>query len=194
MKRVSNIKRETKETKINLTLNLDGKGEFIGKTGIGFFDHMLELLIKHSNFNLRLDIKGDLEVDAHHSVEDIGISLGEGLKKALGDKMSIERYGSMILPMDEVLVMLALDLSDRPYLNFDVNIPYEVIGNFETELVEEFFRAFSVSGGINMHVKLLEGKNTHHIIEGAFKALGRSLKKAVKVDLANGIPSTKGKL
>lgn len=192
MNRVGSVERNTKETQIKLNIDLDGSGVLVGNTGIGFFDHMLELLVKHSNINLDLEMKGDLEVDAHHSVEDVGIALGEAFKKALGDKAGIERYGSILLPMDEVLVLLALDLSGRPYLNFDVTVPYETIGNFETELVEEFFRAFIVAAGINLHVKVLEGRNTHHIIEGMFKALGRSLKMAIRVDERNGIPSTKG--
>ncbi|MCI0502797.1 MAG: imidazoleglycerol-phosphate dehydratase HisB [Fusobacteria bacterium] len=173
-------------------MELDGQGLLEGRTDVGFFDHMLELLVKHSNINLKLVVEGDLEIDAHHTVEDVGIVLGEALKSGLGDKVGIERYGHILLPMDEVLVLLALDLSGRPFLKFDVDIPYETIGNFETELVEEFFRAFIVAAGINMHVKILEGKNTHHIIEGMFKALGRALKMAVKVDMNNGLPSTKG--
>lgn len=192
MNRQGNVERNTKETQIKATLILEGQGVLTGDTGIGFFNHMLELLVKHGNFNLDLKVMGDLKVDAHHTVEDVGIVLGEALKNALGNKEGIERYGSIILPMDEVLVLLALDLSGRPFLKFEAELPYETIGNFETELVEEFFRAFIVAGGINLHVKVLEGKNTHHIIEGMFKALGRSLKKAVKIEVDNGIPSTKG--
>ncbi len=192
MSRIGVVERNTKETKIWAQMELDGQGLLEGRTDVGFFDHMLELLVKHSNINLKLVVEGDLEIDAHHTVEDVGIVLGEALKSGLGDKVGIERYGHILLPMDEVLVLLALDLSGRPFLKFDVDIPYETIGNFETELVEEFFRAFIVAAGINMHVKILEGKNTHHIIEGMFKALGRALKMAVKVDMNNGLPSTKG--
>lgn len=194
MNRKVNITRNTKETKITVELNVDGDGLCQGSTGIGFFDHMLDLLIKHSNMSLKLDVVGDLQVDAHHTVEDLGIVLGEALKDALGDKKGIERYGSIILPMDEVLIMLALDLGGRPFLVFDVELPYETIGNFETELVEEFLRAFIMSAGMNLHVRQLSGKNTHHIIEGVFKALARAVKMAVKVDERNGMPSTKGSI
>lgn len=194
MNRKVNITRDTKETKIAIELNLDGDGVCQGSTGIGFFDHMLDLFIKHSNMSLNLDVVGDLQVDAHHTVEDLGIVLGEALKVALGDKKGIERYGSVILPMDEVLIMLALDLGGRPFLVFDVELPYETIGNFETELVEEFLRAFIMSAGMNLHIRQLSGKNTHHIIEGVFKAFARAVKMAVKVDERNGMPSTKGSI
>lgn len=194
MNRKIEIERNTKETKIKAELTVDGDGVCVGSTGIGFFDHMLDLFIKHSNMSLKLDVVGDLQVDAHHTVEDLGIVLGEALKGALGDKKGIERYGSIILPMDEVLIMLALDLGGRPFLAFDVELPYETIGSFETELVEEFLRAFIMAAGMNLHVRLLSGKNTHHIIEGVFKALARSVKIAVKVDERNGIPSTKGSI
>lgn len=194
MNRKVNITRNTKETKISVELNVDGDGICQGSSGIGFFDHMLDLFIKHSNMSLKLDVIGDLQVDAHHTVEDLGIVLGEALKGALGDKKGIERYGNIILPMDEVLIMLALDLGGRPFLVFDVELPYETIGNFETELVEEFLRAFIMSSGMNLHVRQLSGKNTHHIIEGVFKALARAVKMAVKVDERNGIPSTKGSI
>ena len=194
MSRTANKIRNTKETKISVELTVDGDGISQGVTGIGFFDHMLDLFIKHSNMSLKMDVDGDLQVDAHHTVEDLGIVLGDALKDALGDKKGIERYGHIILPMDEVLVLLALDLSGRPFLAFDVDIPYETIGNFETELVEEFLRAFVMASGMNLHIKLLSGKNTHHIIEGIFKALARAIKMAVKVDDRNGIPSTKGSI
>lgn len=194
MNRKVEIERNTKETKIKVELTVDGDGVCVGSTGIGFFDHMLDLFIKHSNMSLKLDVVGDLQVDAHHTVEDLGIVIGEALKGALGDKKGIERYGSIILPMDEVLVMLALDLGGRPFLVFDVELQYETIGNFETELVEEFLRAFIMAAGMNLHVRLLSGKNTHHIIEGVFKALARAVKMAVKVDERNGIPSTKGSI
>lgn len=192
MNRTASKERITKETQIRLELDLDGDGRLQGETGIGFFDHMLDLLVKHAGFGLKLDVKGDLEIDGHHTVEDFGIVLGTALKEALGDKKGIERYGHMLLPMDEVLVMLALDLGGRPYLVYDVELPFETIGNFETELVEEFLRAFTTAAGMNLHVRLLDGRNTHHIIEGVFKALARALKMAVKVDEKGGIPSTKG--
>lgn len=192
MNRTASKERITKETQIRLELDLDGDGRLQGETGIGFFDHMLDLLVKHAGFGLKLDVKGDLEIDGHHTVEDFGIVLGTAMKEALGDKKGIERYGHMLLPMDEVLVMLALDLGGRPYLVYDVELPFETIGNFETELVEEFLRAFTTAAGMNLHVRLLDGRNTHHIIEGVFKALARALKMAVKVDEKGGIPSTKG--
>lgn len=192
MNRTASKERITKETQIRLELDLDGDGRLQGETGIGFFDHMLNLLVKHAGFGLKLEVKGDLEIDGHHTVEDFGIVLGTALKEALGDKKGIERYGHMLLPMDEVLVMLALDLGGRPYLVYDVELPFETIGNFETELVEEFLRAFTTAAGMNLHVRLLDGRNTHHIIEGVFKALARALKMAVKVDEKGGIPSTKG--
>ena len=192
MNRTASKERMTKETKIRLELDLDGEGRLQGNTGIGFFDHMLDLLVKHAGFGLTLDVKGDLEIDGHHTVEDLGIVLGTALKEALGDKKGINRYGHMLLPMDEVLVMLALDLGGRPYLAYEVELPFETIGNFETELVEEFLRAFTTAAGMNLHVRLLAGRNTHHIIEGVFKALARALKMAVKVDEKGGIPSTKG--
>lgn len=194
MNRRFTVERITKETKIKVELDIDGDGILEGNTGIGFFDHMLDLFIKHSNMSLKMEVEGDLQVDAHHTVEDLGIVLGEALKGALGDKKGIERYGSMILPMDEVLIMLALDLGGRPFLSFDIELPYEKIGNFETELVEEFLRAFIMAAGMNLHVRQLAGKNTHHIIEGVFKALARAIKIAVKVDSRNGIPSTKGSI
>ncbi len=194
MNRTAIKERNTKETKITLELSIDGDGLCQGNTGIGFFDHMIDLFIKHSNMSLKMNVVGDLQVDAHHTVEDFGIVLGEVLKEALGDKKGIERYGSIILPMDEVLIMLALDLGGRPYIVLDVELPYEIIGNFETELVEEFLRAFVMSSGMNLHIKQLSGINTHHIIEGVFKALARALKMAVKLDIRNGLPSTKGSI
>lgn len=194
MSRRASINRNTKETEITLTLDLDGEGLLKGRTEVGFFDHMLDLLAKHARFTLELDVRGDLQVDAHHTVEDVGIALGEALRKALGDKAGIERYGSILLPMDEVLVMCALDLGGRPYFSFQGELPYETIGNFETELAEEFFRAFAMSAGMNLHISILKEGNTHHMIEGCFKALARSLKAALRIDAVNGIPSTKGVL
>ena len=192
--RVCSTTRNTNETKISLSLNIEGNGIFEGRTGIGFFDHMLNLFTKHGEFSLMLEVKGDLEIDGHHTVEDVGIVLGEAFKIALGDKKGIARYGDIILPMDEALIMVALDLGGRPYLNFNAEMPVSLLGNFETELVEEFLRAFTMTCGLNLHVKLLEGKNTHHIIEGIFKGFARSLKKAVRNTGSNEIPSTKGSL
>ena len=192
--RVCRTTRNTIETAITLSLNIDGNSVFEGGTGIGFLDHMLNLFAKHGGFSLMVDVKGDLEIDGHHTVEDVGIVLGEAFKIALGDKKGIARYGDIILSMDEALIMVALDLGGRPYLNFKAEMPIPQLGNFETELVKEFFRAFTMSCGLNLHIKLLEGKNTHHIIEGIFKGFARSLKKAVADTGSNEIPSTKGSL
>lgn len=194
MNRRGQIERNTKETKIRVNIDLDGKGQLQGATGIGFFDHMLDLLAKHSGFDVELNVQGDLHVDGHHTVEDIGIVMGEVLRQALGDKIGIERYGHIVLPMDEVLILVALDLSGRPYLSYDLELPYETIGNFETELVEEFFRALAFSAGMNLHIALLAEGNTHHMIEAAFKGLARALKMAVRIDERNGLPSTKGSI
>lgn len=195
MTRSVELKRITAETSISIKLDLDGQGEFKGSSGIGFFDHMLNLLAHHSGFNISLEAKGDLEVDGHHTVEDIGIVLGQALAQTLGDKAGIRRYGHMLLPMDEALLMLALDLSGRPFLSYDVPLLSAKVGNFDTELVEEFVRALVTNGGLTLHVKLLAGKNTHHIIEAVFKGLGRVLRTAVAYDeKAQGIPSTKGML
>jgi len=194
MNRRGQVERNTKETKIRINIDLDGKGQFQGATGIGFLDHMLDLLAKHSGFDIELNVQGDLHVDGHHTVEDIGIVMGEVLRQALGDKIGIERYGHIILPMDEVLMMVALDLSGRPYLSYDLELPFETIGNFETELVEEFFRALAFSAGMNLHIALLAEGNTHHMIEAAFKGMARALKMAVRIDERNGMPSTKGSI
>lgn len=194
-KRVAARKRITKETNIDMQLNLDGEGLFEGSSGVPFFDHMLTLLAKHGRFDLNLVCKGDIEVDAHHTVEDIGIVLGELLIEALGDKRGIGRYGDIILPMDEALILCAVDMSGRPFLNYDVQLAAEQIGMFDTELAEEFMRAFAMSAKINLHFMQLAGSNTHHIIEGCFKALARSLRKAVAVEAGNSeIPSSKGML
>lgn len=192
MNRRGQVERNTKETKIRINIDLDGKGQFQGATGIGFLDHMLDLLAKHSGFDIELNVQGDLHVDGHHTVEDIGIVMGEVLRQALGDKIGIERYGHIILPMDEVLMLVALDLSGRPYLSYDLELPFETIGNFETELVEEFFRALAFSAGMNLHIALLAEGNTHHMIEASFKGMARALKMAVRIDDRNGMPSTKG--
>ena len=194
--RVANIKRTTKETDIELTLNLDGRGMSEVNSGCGFLDHMLTLFAKHGRFDLTITCKGDVEVDFHHTTEDIGICLGQALKTALGDKKGINRYGDLILPMDEALILSAVDISGRSYLNLDLKLRAKRVGNFDTELVEEFFVAFTSNAGLNLHVKQLEGRNTHHIIEGTFKSVARSLKQAVAIDpaFADEGPSTKGVL
>lgn len=192
--RSSQIERNTKETQINLTLNLDGAGKFSGSSGVGFFDHMLDLFSKHSGFDLDIKAKGDTWVDDHHTVEDIGICLGKAFRQACGDMAGIERYGNIILPMDEALIMCALDVGGRSLMIFDCDIPGDKVGNFDTELVEEFMAAFVRNADINLHIKRLEGRNSHHIIEGIFKAFARSLKSAVTINEKNNgeIPSTKG--
>ncbi|UNC92904.1 imidazoleglycerol-phosphate dehydratase HisB [Candidatus Contubernalis alkalaceticus] len=194
-KREAEIERKTNETDIKMFLNLDGTGKTQLQTGIPFLEHMLNLMARHGFFDLTLEASGDLEIDAHHLVEDIGIVLGQSLSKAVGSKEGIQRYGFFILPMDEALVMVSLDLSDRPFLVYNVDIPAEKVGDFDTELLEEFFRAFAYEARINLHLKLIHGKNSHHIIEALFKALGRSLDQALKTDpRVEGVPSTKGKL
>lgn len=194
--RQAKLSRKTNETDITLSLNLDGKGEAKINTGVGFLDHMLTLFAKHGKFDLEVECKGDIQVDDHHSVEDIGICLGEAFKEALSDKKGICRYGSLILPMDEALVLAAVDLSGRSYLGFDVNLPSKRVGSFDTELVEEFFLSFVRTAGLNLHIRSLSGSNTHHIIEGAFKAVARAMREAVKIDpdFKDEIPSTKGVL
>ena len=194
--RVAKLSRKTNETDITLSLNLDGKGESVINTGVDFLDHMLTLFAKHGKFDLEVTCKGDVQVDDHHSVEDIGICLGEAFKEALGDKKGICRYGSLILPMDEALILAAVDLSGRSYLGFDVNLPSKKVGSFDTELVEEFFLSFVRTAGLNLHIKSLSGSNTHHIIEGSFKAVARAMCAAVKIDpdFKDEIPSTKGVL
>lgn len=190
------INRKTAETDIKLTLNLDGKGESEINTGCGFLDHMLTLFAKHSRFDLTVKCVGDTEVDYHHTVEDIGITLGKALNDALGEKRGIKRYGSMILPMDETLILSAVDISGRSYLGYGLNIPTEKVGDFDTELVEEFWLGFVRNCDITLHIMQLDGKNSHHIIEGTFKSVARSLKDAVSIDekFINEIPSTKGVL
>ena len=188
--------RTTKETDIALKLNLDGKGESNVNSGVGFLDHMLTLFARHGRFDITLTCKGDTEVDFHHTTEDVGICLGLAFKQALGDKKGIVRYGDTVLPMDEALILSAVDISGRSYLNLDLKLRAKRVGNFDTELVEEFFVAFTSNAGLNLHVKQLEGRNTHHIIEGTFKSVARSLKKAVAIDpdFADEVPSTKGVL
>ena len=193
--REANISRKTKETDINLRLLLDGKGVSSVDTGIGFFNHMLEGFSKHGFFDLDVKIKGDLQVDGHHTVEDCGIVLGTAIKEALGDKAGIKRYGYFILPMDEVLVLCAVDLCGRPYLNFDYKFTAPMVGDFDTELVHEFFYAVSYSAGMNLHIKVLDGGNAHHVIEAMFKAFAKALDMAVSSEeRADGVLSTKGAL
>ena len=194
--RVSNIVRKTAETDIKLELNIDGKGIANVNTGCGFLDHMLTLFASHGRFDLAIKCVGDVNVDYHHTVEDIGISLGKAFCEALGDKRGIERYGSMILPMDEALILAAIDFSGRDYLAFDVEIPSLKVGDFDTELVEEFWLGFVRHANCTLHLKKLAGKNSHHIIEGVFKAAARAMKAAVKIDESrqDEIPSTKGVL
>lgn len=195
MARTAEISRKTAETDIQVIFNLDGSGNARVSTGIGFFDHMLNLWTKHGLFDLSLKTKGDLEVDSHHTVEDTGIVLGQALSKALGDKQGIKRYGTAFVPMDEALAMVSLDISGRPYLVFDVAIPTERIGSFDSEMTEEFLRALAVHAGLTLHVRLLAGKNAHHIVEAVFKALGRALDAATCQDeRIVGVMSTKGML
>jgi imidazoleglycerol-phosphate dehydratase len=189
------VNRNTKETQIKLKINLDGKGDCNCNTGIGFFDHMLVLFTKHGLMDADFDVKGDLEVDAHHTVEDTGIALGLAIRQALGDKKSIKRYGTAFVPMDESLVQVSLDLSDRPFLVFDAVLSQQMVGQMDTQLVEEFFRAVAFNAGITLHIKLLHGSNCHHIIEAMFKAFGRALDEATKIDTRIvGVMSTKGML
>ncbi len=194
--RTATIKRKTAETDISLKISLDGSGKAEIKTGCGFLDHMLTLFAKHGRFDITLSCKGDTEVDYHHSAEDIGIALGQGFKEALGDKKGIIRYGNEILPMDEALILTAVDFSGRSCLFCSLEIPAEKVGDFDTELVEEFWLGFTRNAGCTLHIKQLSGSNSHHIIEGAFKSAARSFKKAVRVDkdFADEIPSTKGVL
>ncbi len=194
--RVAEIKRTTAETDIYVKLNLDGTGECDIDSGIGFFDHMLILFAKHSRFDLTVKCSGDIWVDGHHTTEDIGIALGQAFKEAIGDKRGIHRYGSTILPMDEALILSAVDISGRAYLQYYMNIPAPMVGDFDTELLREFFVAFAFNSAITLHIKQLDGVNSHHLIEGAFKSVARTLKKAVAIDetMKNEIPSSKGVL
>lgn len=190
------IERKTAETDIKLSLDLDGKGAGIIDTGVGFLDHMLTLFAKHGRFDLNVKCVGDTDVDFHHSVEDIGIALGKAFAQALGDKAGICRYGDIILPMDEALILAAIDISGRDFLNFDVEFTADKIGDFDTELVEEFWYGFVRNAAVTLHFKELDGQNNHHVAEGCFKAAGRAMRKAVSIDpqLAGEIPSTKGVL
>src|SRR4051812_49201199 len=193
MSRSATIRRETAETTIDLTLNLDGSGGHTLATGVGFFDHMLTHLAKHGLFDLTVQCRGDLHVDSHHTVEDVGICFGKSLAQALGDKAGIRRYGSATVPMDETLVTAAVDLSGRPFLVWKADVPNELLGSFHSSLAEEFWRAVSSAGGITLHVDLHHGKNTHHIVEAIFKAVARALRQATEPDpRGTGIPSTKG--
>lgn len=193
--RTATLQRRTGETSIKLSLNLDGSGQANLTTGIGFFDHMLTLLAKHSLIDLTIEAKGDLHVDAHHTVEDVGIVLGKALAQALADKAGIRRYGSATVPMDEVLVTAAVDLSGRPFCVWHADVPGEILGTFNAPLAEEFWRAVASSAAATLHVVCHHGKNTHHIVEGIFKACARALRQAVEPDpRMTGIPSTKGVL
>lgn len=193
--RVAKKERRTKETDIKLTINLDGSGKANIDTGIGFLDHMLNSFARHGFFDLDLSCQGDLHVDGHHTAEDIGIVLGEALKEAIGDKVGIKRYGSMMLPMDDALVMCAIDFCGRPYLNYDISFPTEKIGYLETEVIKEFFYALSYSAGMNIHLVKLNGDNSHHIAEAAFKAYAYALAEAVKINPdIKEVLSTKGSL
>lgn len=189
------ISRKTGETDIKITLKIDGTGQSNINTGIGFFDHMLRSFAKHGFFDLDVQVKGDLDVDCHHTIEDTGIVLGEAIKQALGNKKSIKRYGSCILPMDEALVLSAIDLSGRPYLRFTSEFTTDHVGDFDTEMVKEFFYAVSYSAGMNIHIKQLDGENNHHIIEAMFKSFAKALDEAVRIDerIAD-VLSTKGAL
>ncbi len=194
--RKSTISRDTAETQITVEINLDGTGTYDNQTGVGFFDHMLDQLARHSLMDMTVRAKGDLHIDDHHTVEDTGIALGQALAAALGDKRGIVRYGACLLPMDDALVRAALDLSARPFLVWNVEMPTAKIGTFDTELVREFFQAFATHGGITLHVDQLHGINSHHIAEAAFKAVARALRDALETDprKADAIPSTKGAL
>ena len=192
--RTAAIQRTTAETEISLKLNLDGTGAAEIATGVGFLDHMLNLFAAHGRFDLAVTCRGDTFVDDHHSVEDIGIALGQALKAALGEKRGVRRYGDIMLPMDEALVLCAVDLSGRSCLRYGLEIPTEKVGTFDTELVEEFFRGFTREAGVTLHLRQLDGTNSHHIIEAAFKAVGRALRAAAEPDprAADAVPSTKG--
>ncbi len=195
MSRTAQLRRQTGETTIELSLNLDGTGQVETSTGVGFFDHMLTLLARHSLIDLRVQAAGDLHVDAHHTVEDVGIVFGQALRQALGDKSGIRRYGSSTLPMDEALVTTTIDLSGRPFCVWQAEVPLETLGNFNSQLAEEFWRAVASAGALTLHVQCHYGKNTHHVIEAIFKASARALRQAVEPDpRMTGIPSTKGVL
>ena len=193
--RQASVKRKTSETDISLYIKLDGKGDADVDTGIGFFDHMLKSFAKHGLFDWKVKVTGDLFVDCHHTIEDVGIVLGEAIKEALGDKRSIRRYGDIILPMDEALILCAIDLSGRPYLVFDSTFTSDMVGYFDTQMVKEFFYAVSYSAGMNLHIRKITGENDHHIIEGMFKAFAKALDEAtMKDNRIKSVLSTKGSL
>lgn len=194
--RKSSVSRKTNETDIKIDFNMDGTGATTIDTGIGFFDHMLNSFARHGLFDLNVSVKGDLYVDSHHTIEDTGIVLGQAIKKAIGDKKGIKRYGQRILPMDETLMLCALDLSGRPYFSYDMNLTVDRVGYFDTEMVKEFFYAVSYGAGMNLHLKQLDGSNNHHIIEAAFKAFAKALDEATQVDprMKDTVLSTKGSL
>ena len=196
MARTAEIARVTNETDISMVLDLDGSGEASIETGIGFFEHMLDSFARHGLFDLKLTAKGDLNVDGHHTVEDCGIVLGQAFAAALGDKCGIARFGSIVLPMDEALVLAAVDISGRGALYWDVDVPYAMLGTFDATLAKEFFIAFATNAGITLHVRELAGENTHHVVEAVFKAVARALRAAVAIDprAADALPSTKGAL
>jgi len=194
--RRSSIKRNTAETQISVSINLDGTGQYDNQTGVGFFDHMLDQLSRHSLIDMTIRAAGDYHIDDHHTVEDTGIALGQAIVQAVGDKKGINRYGSCILPMDDALVRTALDISARPFLVFNLDMPTQKIGNFDTELVREFFQALSTHAGLTLHLDQLHGLNSHHIAEAAFKSVARALRQAVEIDprMSQALPSTKGTL
>ena len=193
--RKAEVKRKTKETEISLQIDLEGSGKHSIHTGIPFFDHMLSLLAYHSRMNLSLKARGDIGVDAHHTVEDVGICLGDGIRKALGEGRGIRRYGTALIPMDEALASIALDLSMRPWLVFHMKLKRSRIGTFDLELVEEFFKSLCNHGRMTLHINLLYGRNTHHMVEAVFKGVGRALRQAISLDSKSaGVPSTKGML
>lgn len=193
--RSAKIARKTFETQVELEINLDGKGDVGIDTGVGFLDHMLTLLAKHGFLDLQLKAAGDLQVDAHHTVEDCGIVLGQAIKEALGNKEGIHRYGSCLLPMDEALAQVALDFSGRPFLAWKAEIPKVMLGNMEAEMIEEFFRAVAMESGLTLHIRILEGKNTHHMVEAVFKAFARAFADAIALDRrVKGVMSSKGSL
>lgn len=195
MPRSSLINRKTNETEIQISLDIDGAGFAEIDTGIGFFDHMLTSFAKHGLFDLKVKVTGDLHVDSHHTIEDTGIALGTAIREALGEKLSIRRYGSCILPMDETLILCAMDLSGRPFLAFEAAMQTPAVGGFDTQMLKEFFYAVTYSAGMNLHIKLLNGDNSHHIIEAAFKSFARALDEStITDDRIHGIPSTKGSL
>jgi len=194
--RKASIERNTKETRIRVAVNLDGSGVYTVSTGVGFLDHMLEQLSRHSLIDLEVKAEGDLHIDAHHTTEDVGIAIGEAVNKALGDRKGITRYGSALIPMDETLSRVALDLSNRPYLIWKVKFDRPKLGDMDTELFKEWFQAFAQAAGVTLHVETLYGENNHHIVESCFKALARALREAIEIDprKANAVPSTKGVL